>query len=828
MFCKLYKFFSLIIIIQSLLGNVVSSQNLTASKVLPDGVMPTPDVFSTYPKSKFIEHINEGVKQVSSYLGSSDERAWAVYSDRSDNETYHQPFDDLVKSKLKFMERYFVLEVQDNWLHLVTVKPSGISRHKVDLDLGWIEANKLILSKHPVLSDNGAPKKKMILMSATDFNPGNTPDDIFDDLHYFKNPEVRNGNLLKKYESQLKADKYKILFVIKETSTAVLLAPTDVINKTHDVYGWIHKLKTTSWDTRVCLEPISGKPAQALQNSDGTYKSGFVFLDTYDLLSFLSAGEIIRLETVLKEVRIRKRRMIGMEMRFPVMPWEDNGSVRKKIAVIARLGDLEEGNEGGANRESQIAELKLQLKTINKLANTVNALIVFDGTSSMSKYGPVVAKSIKKIINERSVDGEQNMKWGLAVYRDYPDKNRKFEIIPLNDDPSGVVNMLQNIEYSSVGTSHTEAHYYGMTQAIKKAGFVAGESNVIVLVGDAGNHKNDINNLTNESVIDLLAEKSINLISFQVNFLTGRHAPSYGKFNVDSKSYILESAKKFINEIDDSAGLDVKLIDGEFPNSYSLGFTGFESQNTKPMFGVFNHSVPGQSMSLNTFRNNFVDSVLEYLKELDKTKRELECLITGDCGDQIDGEIFTLPTGDICRLLNLSDKQCQLFIDQGDISIQGFTHMKLGNHDVYTPVAYISKTYKSTLDERLSELAFIGGSGQKARDQFYKTLVSLIKGLVGEQTPEDQIKDWTFDKTWDIILNIPFSESSPLKNKKIKDLLTDNISGSDFENFLDNFKSQTDAFISFPRDQDLDYSEYISGSQTFYWIPFSKIPRGDD
>ena len=84
MFCKLYKFFSLIIILQLLFGSVLSAQNLignlTASDVIPE-VIPTPDVFSSYPKSKFIEHINEGVKQVSSYLGSSNERAWAVYSD---------------------------------------------------------------------------------------------------------------------------------------------------------------------------------------------------------------------------------------------------------------------------------------------------------------------------------------------------------------------------------------------------------------------------------------------------------------------------------------------------------------------------------------------------------------------------------------------------------------------------------------------------------------------------------------------------------------------------------------------------------------------------
>jgi len=152
----------------------------------------------------------------------------------------------------------------------------------------------------------------------------------------------------------------------------------------------------------------------------------------------------------------------------------------------------------------------------------------------------------------------------------------------------------------------------------------------------------------------------------------------------------------------------------------------------------------------------------------------------------------------------------------------------LGNDEVFNSVAYMSTTYKAKLDERLGELAYITGSGQKARDKFYKTLISLIKGLVGENTPEEEIKKWTFDETWEIILNIPFSNRSSLNTRQIKDLLTDNISSDEFEIFLENFKGQTEAFINFPRDKDLKYTEYRSGSQTFYWIPFSVIPRGEE
>lgn len=844
---KINKIFPLVLIFQIIFGSIAVAQNLEASKVKPNGLKPVPDVFNTYPKSKFITQINEGVKLVASYMESTSDLAWAVYSDRKDNEVFYDPYDTEVKGKLPFMGRYFVDKVDGNWIHLVTVKTSGISGHKVDKNIGWIDAANLILSKYPVLSNNGAPKKKMVLMSASDFDPGKVNNRIFDDKHYFSNPTTQNGNLLKKYETRKKADKFKILFVVKETASAVLLAASDKINQSSEVYGWIHQFKTTPWDTRVCLEPVSGRKAQLIgKNPDGSSKSAYVFLNTYDLTNFFDMGQIKPKVTFLKEIRLKKRRMLGMEMRYPVMPWDNNGNTRKKIAVIAQLGDLEDGIGGECDEECQRAKLRHQLDSINKLANNVNALIVIDGTSSMKKYGPVVAKSIEKIINERQIDGKQKMKWGLAIYRDYADGNRKFEIIPLNDDPRGVVEKLRRIDYSSKNLEHAEAHYYGMTEAIKRAGFVNGQSNIIVLVGDAGNHLNDKNNLTKESVIDLLAKKRINLISFQVNFLTGRAAPAYSKFSGDSKSYILNSAQKFIDKLHNSKGLNVRLNKGTTQNSYSLGFSGFTSEKTKPLFGMFNHALPGNSMSVKVFRNNLVNSFLNYMNLLDVQKDKINCLITNDCDTKEDLDetvecarcgkllyackcpIFDGETDDICRLLNLTDEQCQLFVDQGQISISGFTHMKLGNDEVFNSVAYMSTTYKEKLNERLGELAYITGSGQNARDKFYKTLIFLIKGLIGENTPEEVIKNKTFDETWEIILNIPFSNKSSLNTRKINDLLTDNISSDEFEIFLENFKGQTEAFINFPRERDLKYTEYRSGSQTFYWIPFSVIPRGEE
>jgi hypothetical protein len=833
---------SLILVIQLIFVANLNAQNLIASEVKPNGVYPIPDVFNNYPSANLIQHINEGVKQVSSLIESTSDNAWAVWSDREDNITYREAYgsDGEEQTTLGFMDRFFVDDVQGNWMHLVDVKSSGRKGHKVSKDYGWIEASKLILSKYPTLSSEGAgkgaPKKRMILMSASDFNPEKISDmrQIFKDMNFFNNPDLN-----KKNETGRKATKFDILFVLKSTTTAVLLSSSDKIGDKNDVWGWFHLLKTTQWDTRVCLEPVHGKRAQInFQNNDGSYKSASVFLNVNDLLSYFGNGGNIGDETVLKKIKIKKSRMFGTGKRYPVMPWSDNSHTRKKIAVIAQLGDVKDV-DGECDEACQRNKLKYQLDSINKLANNVNALIVLDGTGSMSNYGPIISESIERIINERQIDGKQNIRWGLAIYRDYSDGNRKFEIEPLNDDARGVIELLRpgKIDYSTNNTKlNTEAHYFGMTEAIKRAGFKNGESNILVLVGDAGNHFNNKidkeKKLTKKSVIKLLAEKRINLISFQVNFETGIAAKAYTRFPSDSRSYILGSAENYIKNISNYDGISPMLNKSASANSYELGFKGFKKFT--PLFGVYNHAIPGKSMSKKVFRNNLVSSFLKYMENLDAKAALISCKINQDCDDPVaiknredDGEEFDASSDEICKLLNLTPEQCQLFINEGDISISGYTHMKIGKHNVFNSVAFMSKTFKANLDERLGDLAYVNGSGQEARDEFYSSIITLIKGLVGEDTPEAIIKDWTFNKTWEIILNIPFSEKSKLGTKKIRDLRTQNITSDEFEIFLENFKSQVDAFVDFPRDRDLKYTEHRSGSQTFYWVPFSKIPRGE-
>lgn len=803
--------------------------------------LPVPNVLNTYPYAKFIQYINEDVKKIENYIESSSNMVWEVYSDRDDNTVYDDSYGDSI-GKVNYMDRFFVYKVDGNWLNLVSLKYKYGSWN-IDKNIGWIHASKLILSKFPILSETGAPTKKMILITGSDL-----PDDfknrdnfeVFKDKHYYTNPDLENGEFQNKYKRDLKAGKLQILYVIKqdENANSVLLSSSDKILNTTDVLGWYLNLKTTSWDTRVCLEPISGKKIKSYfkPGKNGLYPSNYVFRSPYDLKIYQQNSENINTKRVVRKIQIKVPRMLGQSMRYPVMEWDENSTIRKNIAVIAEMGDPDEGSD--CNLECQQARALQELDSINSLSKNVNVLIVIDGTESMGSYGPVVGKAITEIINERKLDGEQNLKWGLAVYRDYADGNKLFEINKLTDNEKLIVDRLKNIEYFSNDEGHSESHYYGMTEAIKRAGFVKGQSNIIVLVGDAGNHSNDRDNLNSKSVIKLLTKKNINLISFQTNFIVGREESKiYAKFSKDSRNYMLGTAENYLKEIKNNDGLSVKLMKGNVPYSYQLGYSGFASEKTKPSFGFFNHAIQGESMSVRNFKKNLISTFLDYMQELDERSEFLRCIIDGNCATS--GTTFAQKKKDLCLLYGFSDALCDALAREGEISLAGYTPMKIGGKPAYQEVAYISMNYKEILNERLSELSFVEGSGRKARKRFYETMISLIYGLIGVDEDKDGnikegnfdkeiISKWTFDKTWEVLLGISFSNNSPLSNKKIEDLLTDNISDEDFEEFLTSFKLQIDDFIKYPEEKDLRTTVFKNGSQTFFWVPFNKIPRGEN
>ena len=232
---------------------------------------------------------------------------------------------------------------------------------------------------------------------------------------------------------------------------------------------------------------------------------------------------------------------------------------------------------------------------------------------------------------------------------------------------------------------------------------------------------------------------------------------------------------------------------------------------------------------------NLTNSFTNYMNRLEKWTNSLGDLSGGSdevyqLMDEQEKINFDLKLRDICDRLQLTEDQCEMLKNEGQISISGFVHTTIKDQKVLTEVAYMSKNMKRKIDDRLNRLAAIrDGNITKVRENLYNTIVMIVQGLVtGSDAGEEIIGNWTFDEVWDIILGVPFSSSSPLKDNTINSLKSQDLTNDEIQEFVEGFCSEVDRFIDFPKAKDEFSSVFRKNGQEFYWIPIQKIPRGDN
>ena len=791
-----------------------------------------PEKFDTYQKASFIETLNDdynNVNLVDFLKPTSSNSAWEVYSDRNNNKSYYSANNNSEPkhSDLSHMQKFYVKDVQNSYVNIVDIEVIKGTKFET-IDYGWIHAKYLVLSRFSLLSANGAPKKGMILTSISDIEI--TDDEItrlLMEKNYFTHPDLKEKNRHDNY-----ASKFNFLFILKETPSAYLLSRSDEIKSSdlgikNDVRGWIPKSKVTAWDHRVCLEPWYGREAAEEYEN----KTLYVLRTQENLKDYINSGFSLKLDRwALKKTKIKQKRQLATQMRMPVLEWKESNSLQKKVAAIAQMqSDLKSASGDTCSIECQIAKIKNQITEVKRLQDNVDVLIVMDGTNSMSDYADPIIKSIKTIMEKRKVsNSKQKIRWGLAVYRDYSDANesRDIEVFPFSKNEKSIIKHLEEINFKTKNSEHAESHYHGMVKGIERIGFKEGNSNMVILVGDAGNHRNDIKGYTRSSVTELLSAKKINLISFQVNYLKNS---AYAKFNSDARGYLLETSKIRLSRANYKQNVKSRLTQfGSDNYSQRLSFTGLD-RKFWPLFGAFKFSVEGSGLNVRDFEYNFTKLFIEYMHNLDHQREILKNAMGKFRGD---GIIFPKDTNneefeDIDEMLRekgFNEKQIALLKRQGQLSVHGYVHTRIGEKpSAYRPVMFISKSFKErVIDRQLDKIAGFNGSIPKARKHLYSTFITLIQGMVGETTPEKVIKNKTFDQVWKILLGVDFDRNSILRNVAIKDLKTGKIDDDDIKEFFEVFKSDVRRFLKKPYDD--KYTLFEAAEQEYLWIPLNDVP----
>jgi len=752
--------------------------------------MTVPDVFDKQCKTSFIKSIESETTTLDN-LNSRSQRYWIVYSDRDDNSFYSNHHSNSKNNKnASFMQGFYVKNTNGSWLHLVDVVD--------EVDYGWMHSKNLLLSLYSLKTEGdiqkgtvSIPRKAVILTSIDEAR--NIGGVLKTQKRYYSNP-----SRAKKYEEGFPKS-FQPLFVFKETGTSVLLGGSDVLDGSVEtnkskIYGWINVADKTDWDTRVALEN-----AQSLE-ADQEYSSS-------QLNGYITLNEI---KTCVEDNLCDSKKSIAQ---FSVGPTRNNVMRRPVISNIdeniKKVISVAKDNKDNKVYESLLTEAR-------RLQSNVNIVFVLDATSSMRPYYKSIANSLEKVIDNNQKIIKSNLKLGVVVYRDYADGKSAYDVQPLTTDFKKVKKVINSTICKSLDSDLPEAQYNGLINGINEIGFNANESNIIVLIGDCGNHLEDKNGYTINNIIDLYQKHKTNLISFQVKSGADN---SFYTFNEDVMDVIFEVANKKI----EAAGSELKIkLESKNNNSIKLKMIKGDKPDYENMFGllVYSGSKPSSPKLLESSIEN---TLKEYMLSISNNINILEEYVRtgGPTGSEP-------PEGLIIYMMDIlkcSRDEAKDHLRKTEFTVQAYVAMDYyGNGvDAQVPVVLLTEGEKNNLVKSLRKLTEGVFASTELKKVFQDNIIYICKSIIGQNTSTETIENLSLNQIWNIILGVDFGNKK-MKKMKLNEL-TD-MNKKEFKRFYKDFEMVAKEFCdeSYVHTNPMINRRFDIGGSYLYWVPLEDLP----
>ena len=472
----------------------------------------------------------------------------------------------------------------------------------------------------------------------------------------------------------------------------------------------------------------------------------------------------------------------------------------------------------------QQKKISLSIQDLKTKRNNLNIVFVVDATKSMDDFFPAVKRGIQRIIALNQERYKKEMRFSIAVYRDYADGEKAFENIPLTDDIQAIYNFLARIRIGSVGKAREEAVFNGMIEGMKRSRMDPDQSNVVVLIGDAGNVINDARGLKREMVSDLLVQYHASLVTFQVHYGI---QPAYQAFNDDAQELFYELGEK--TERKQNLRPNMAPVSDKM-NTFELKFKDMETNVVKYFveagFGRFIYANDNQSMPISVLQENLTSAMGDYLTELDKQIRFYEeQLRSGDANIKKRDEFDEANEDNLkehLRNQGFTEDEIETALQSfAEFSMSGFTSTRFYNKPLscFAPVVFLSDEEVDNMIavfERVDPDANLTDSKAQVSD----ALIPQTKAALGE-TSDERVKQKSMAEIWGILLAVPFDENGEYGT--LRDVPIGEIPNSNHPS-LPKFILQFQESVRRFNKKNLGQDRFRLNSQFYYWIPLEKIP----
>ncbi len=779
-------------------------------------------------------------------LRNDTKNLWVVFSDRDNNEAYTDATGAKVLSKLNFMQPFFVMDVKNDYVHLVKwveqiddYLDKGQKDYTLSQELpdcGWVHKSKLLLWTHCLLDPNSG-----YFMKGLTINPLNSKEAIQDyitkpdSLKLYNNPNLRQPP----NDHQLRL--FDFLFVYKKEGNACLVAgqthfysaARTAQRESHAIYGWVSSQFIKEWGQRICLEPNS-EPNAANDRKMKNIKAA-IFYDSTNAMSFAKTGKFNENDVAWDEDPYDIRMKTDLK-RFPILNADLNNISNSIIHTGVTTAIFKDGKQVQTNEQQ--GEILRKYNKLRENMRNVNIVFVVDGTEQIKDFktniSEVITNIARKIEDETGSRGDDafgsgvnNYKLGLVAYRDDKLKNcpvdyEPVQYYPLTDDAILIRDKFNNDVKLNAGCNKNESYravYKGLEYACRLFQGREYQSNIIFLIGAAGNLKD---NPYRDDIAKLLYQYSVGLLAFQI-----KHPMAQAYFDfTDQISDILKGEMQRYQDTLNTMPLENIKKAGKVVfdiNDRKQNLLKFDCPNKRPLPGEILFSDPNVTISPEILSRE-VSAAFDSLRESKENLFEAMDFWLGGQGVRKEinpGMLAFLKKlnidGETLRK-SMNEKNYQLFVD-------GYLSLNCNNLNdkLFTYSVFLSR---SELEDLLGVLKTINvqgnGSDKDNRNAMVAAMKKEVLALFGPTESKEVLKKMSIDDLIKRITGVQ-SRNSLFKKYTIQNLLNSKLVPlAEFDQISASIANAVQDLNEYKMND--SYTFKSLKEEDFFWVPQSLFP----
>ena len=657
---------------------------------------------------------------------------------------------------------------------------------------GWVRASSLILSPWALKTTGGAGRK---VIAVPGFSNGQF-DRTYTRRQVFNHLKVRDSDAI----SGLLVDKFRIFYILRESNTAFLLANSPTLeggNARQAIIGWMPKRAVSEWNRRLAYGPEFGPSLQ------GQKVPLFATQDQVQDYLFSCGAEDTR-----GTIEIVENERIPKVPAYPCIDEENSdpaNAIRKLLLIDGFSMEVDE----------EILEFIEELRLLEDQLGNLNLLFIVDATGSMKKYYSRIADSILRLstkFNRFTQSDKTSLKVGFGIYKDYADEPNNVRTVSPRNFDSPMASEIKGVDCSSKNPKPEEAVYNGILKNLTKFKVDPEASNVIIIIGDEGNHAIDpLGHEASEVSRQLVRSKS-SVFVFQS---TSHMTESSNRFQKDALGWIqavAESSMMNLTQLEDG-------VIGNSPNQSALTPLS-EQRHVK----LITPKTIGRPASPEEMESLIADDIEGWINSVRKRIEKLDQYRTGSSAKRTEEEKERL-IQDAMQAHDVTYETARKMVNnQGDSAIPVYCPIRScvdqGSVQVMTPYVFLSKIDFKRIDDSFKRLRARQGLDVD-KDNLAAMCENLILTQVGTAAQLQNYMTHTLNEIWleffQVECNIATLKEVELgKIRRTPD--------SQFEQAYESMMIAYEEWQIMARNLNEYEWQIARGNTNYYWIPAASFP----